>query len=232
MANTSPRQEPFVYGSLGGRTVALVDGPVTAADDPATSKPPAGATALCNEALQPWREVRDTTSIAALQAFIRRYGDCFYGDLARVRIDELTKVAAVPPPAPAARPPVPAPPPVTLPAPPPERQATAPPTLLADIGPASRWAIGSASNCDVPRSAYALTMGDGTITWRNGLGSTDVEAVDSSSEDTFRTTTRASNHADRRNERPGQTWTYARNGADRIRVTPGGRSPFVLFRCQ
>jgi uncharacterized caspase-like protein len=29
MASTSPRQEPFVYGSLGGRTISIVDAPAS-----------------------------------------------------------------------------------------------------------------------------------------------------------------------------------------------------------
>jgi hypothetical protein len=41
---------------------------------------------------------RDTTSTAVLEAFIARYGDSFYANLARARIDELKGAASKPPP--------------------------------------------------------------------------------------------------------------------------------------
>jgi uncharacterized caspase-like protein len=53
-----------------------------------------------NEAERAWAAVRDTTSIAVLEDFIRRYGDSIYGTLARERMDELKKkqaAAAAPP---------------------------------------------------------------------------------------------------------------------------------------
>jgi formylglycine-generating enzyme required for sulfatase activity len=40
-------------------------------------------------AAQAWITVQNTASVAALDAFIRRYGDTFYADLARLRIEEL-----------------------------------------------------------------------------------------------------------------------------------------------
>ena len=41
-----------------------------------------------------WSAVRDTTSIPALEAFIARFPDSFFADLARVRIAELNKMRA------------------------------------------------------------------------------------------------------------------------------------------
>lgn len=52
---------------------------------------------------QAWAAVKDTNSIAALEAFLRRFGDSFYAYWARLRIDELKKqqtaemVSPVPP---------------------------------------------------------------------------------------------------------------------------------------
>jgi TPR repeat protein len=59
-----------------------------------------------DEATQAWAAVKDTTNTAILEAFIKRYRNSFYSDLARARLEELkkTQVAAiqpsVPPPSP------------------------------------------------------------------------------------------------------------------------------------
>jgi uncharacterized protein YraI len=104
MASTSPRQEPFVYGSLGGRTISIVDAPAASAGPQGTTVPPQGLTTQCAEAVQSWRDIKNTTNIAVLEAFVRRYSDCFYADLATLRIAELRKSqqAAVTPAAPVA----------------------------------------------------------------------------------------------------------------------------------
>jgi uncharacterized caspase-like protein len=47
-----------------------------------------------NEAVEAWTQVKDTTNISALDAFIRRYGDTFYGELAKVRLTDLKLQAA------------------------------------------------------------------------------------------------------------------------------------------
>jgi uncharacterized caspase-like protein len=41
------------------------------------------------EAAQAWAAAKDTTSPAILEAFIRRFGDTFYADMARARLEEL-----------------------------------------------------------------------------------------------------------------------------------------------
>jgi hypothetical protein len=46
-----------------------------------------------SEAERAWALVKDTTSPAALEAFIRRFGDTFYGDLAKARLAELKQQA-------------------------------------------------------------------------------------------------------------------------------------------
>jgi formylglycine-generating enzyme required for sulfatase activity len=52
------------------------------------------------EAAQAWAALKDTMSLAVLEDFIRRYGDTFYGTLARARLDELKKSQATVTPAP------------------------------------------------------------------------------------------------------------------------------------
>ena len=84
MASTSPRQEPFVYGSLGGRTISIVDAPATPA----------------NTGTESWAAVRETTSIAVLEEFRRQYPQSVYAAFANARIEELKKqqLAVVAPP--------------------------------------------------------------------------------------------------------------------------------------
>ena len=119
LSTTTRKQEPYVYGSLGGNTVAIVDANATTAKvesatgtQPATQVASADPTAVgpraitvapapalsSNEIAEAWRAVSTTTSTVVLEAFVRRYGDSIYGDLARARLQDLksqdTKVAA------------------------------------------------------------------------------------------------------------------------------------------
>jgi len=114
--------------------------------------------------------------------------------------------------------------------PPPRREPLPSRTLLTEMGSRTRWAIGSTSNCNVAKSAYTLEVNSGSIIWRNGLGSVNIESVVSSSENELYTTTRSSVQKHSDNVTPGQPWTYTRDG-DRIRVRADGRSAFTLFRC-
>jgi uncharacterized caspase-like protein len=59
-----------------------------------------------SEAAEAWAAVDQTRSVAVLQSFLRRYGDTIFGDLAKQRIDEITRgsAAAPPPSAPLSRP--------------------------------------------------------------------------------------------------------------------------------
>jgi len=101
LSSTSRKQEPYVYGSLGGNTVAIVDAnaPIAKAAPAADSKP---ATAPSSgDIAEAWRAVSTTTNAAVLEAFVRRFGDSIYGDLARARLQDVkaqeTKVAAAKP---------------------------------------------------------------------------------------------------------------------------------------
>jgi uncharacterized caspase-like protein len=94
LAATNRTQQPFVYGSLPRQEIYLKP-PVQS--QTATATPPAPQQTL-TEAERAWVEVRATSSMAALEAFVRRFGDSFYADLARVRIEELKKAALAPQP--------------------------------------------------------------------------------------------------------------------------------------
>jgi hypothetical protein len=50
-----------------------------------------------SEAAEAWSAVKDATSPAALEAYITRFKNTFYADLARQRIEELKKQAVSPP---------------------------------------------------------------------------------------------------------------------------------------
>jgi formylglycine-generating enzyme required for sulfatase activity len=84
------RQEPFTYGSLGGEEVYLNPAggslPVIAVPVPSAQFP-------ASAAAEAWSHAKDSKSIPELVAFVRRFGDTYFGDLARQRIDELGRAA-------------------------------------------------------------------------------------------------------------------------------------------
>jgi hypothetical protein len=82
LKTTSNRQEPFVYGSLGGEDVPLV--PAPAAAPAATPNPQAEARRDYELALQVGNK-------DALNAFVAQYPDGFYANLAKI---QLAKIAA------------------------------------------------------------------------------------------------------------------------------------------
>jgi Caspase domain len=82
LKNTSNRQEPFVYGSLGGDDMPLV--PIKAAPSTSASNPQA-------EVRQDYELAQQIGNKAALNAFLAQYPDGFYADLAR---SQLAKIAA------------------------------------------------------------------------------------------------------------------------------------------
>jgi uncharacterized caspase-like protein len=85
LKTTGNKQEPFVYGSLGGEDVPLV---------PARSAPAAAPAA---PAPSPQAEVRRDYELAlqignksALNAFLAQYPDGFYASLAKLQLDKVT----------------------------------------------------------------------------------------------------------------------------------------------
>ena len=92
---TSNRQEPFVYGSLGGDDVALVPAPAAAT---AAQAAPSSQT----DARRDYELAMQVGSRAALEAFLAQYPDGFYASLARSQLDKIAAEPAKPqPPAPA-----------------------------------------------------------------------------------------------------------------------------------
>jgi len=91
LKNTGNRQEPFVYGSLGGDDVPLVPGqPVVSTPAPASS-PQAEARRDYELALQ-------VGNRSALNAFLAQYPDGFYASLAKLQLEKIaaeeTRLAA------------------------------------------------------------------------------------------------------------------------------------------
>lgn len=90
LKTTNNRQEPFVYGSLGGEDVPLVPAPKVAAPAPAAN-PQADMRRDYELALQ-------IGNRSALNAFLAQYPDGFYASLAKLQIEKLaaeeTRVAA------------------------------------------------------------------------------------------------------------------------------------------
>ena len=87
---TANRQEPFVYGSLGGAEIALVP-PVKIEIQPPIAPAPAEPPPA-NTAAREWQDVKDTTSIAVLERYKERHkDDPVYAALAQDRIDSLRR---------------------------------------------------------------------------------------------------------------------------------------------
>jgi uncharacterized caspase-like protein len=87
LKDTGNRQEPFVYGSLGGDDVALV--PVKSA--PTAAAPPAPVANPQVEARRDYELALQIGNKDAMNAFLAQHPDGFYANLARI---ELAKMAA------------------------------------------------------------------------------------------------------------------------------------------
>jgi formylglycine-generating enzyme required for sulfatase activity len=102
MEKTSGDQVPWTEDGLQRRERVLFGGeakPSTAVVTPTLTR--------LSEAAEVWSPTKDATSTAVLDAFIARYKDTFFAELARARIDELKKqqmAVMVPPKAPAPTP--------------------------------------------------------------------------------------------------------------------------------
>jgi uncharacterized caspase-like protein len=87
MKETDGRQVPWEHSALTGRfyfspAAADATGPRAAALAPA---------ATAHEAFEAWSATMETTNLTVLKAFIARYSDTFYAELARARIAELRR---------------------------------------------------------------------------------------------------------------------------------------------
>lgn len=73
LKNTANRQEPFLYGSLGGSEITLVP----------------AAQSIVREAEQAWEDIKSTSDTSKLEAFVARYKGTFFAQLAQERLDAL-----------------------------------------------------------------------------------------------------------------------------------------------
>src|SRR5712672_3868599 len=79
---TGNRQEPFVYGSLGGDDVPLVPAP-------AKVEPPASAPNPQAEARRDYELALQIGNKSAMSAFLAQYPDGFYASLAKLQLDKI-----------------------------------------------------------------------------------------------------------------------------------------------
>ena len=98
VAATNQAQVPELSLSLFGE-IYLNGKPAAAAAGAAPATPTPS-----NDAEHAWTAAKDTSNPAVLEAFIRRFGDTFYGDLARLRLEEIKKAQAAVAPKPEPRP--------------------------------------------------------------------------------------------------------------------------------
>jgi len=87
LKSTRNRQEPFVYGSLGGGNVSLVPAPVKQQEAPVS------------DVKADFELVQKIGTARAWEVFLGTHPTGFYADLARAQIEQLNKAVAVPPPA-------------------------------------------------------------------------------------------------------------------------------------
>jgi uncharacterized caspase-like protein len=90
---TGNQQEPFTYGSLPGRSLYFLPPTGDEQSAPTEEAPPA-------EDRIAWDAVKDSDSVAVLQAFIERFPDSLFSTFAAARLNELkaAQQALLPPP--------------------------------------------------------------------------------------------------------------------------------------
>ena len=84
LKTTNNRQEPFVYGSLGGEDVPLVPAP-----RPAAAAPAAPALSAQAEARRDYELALQIGNKSALNAFLTQYPNGFYASLAKLQLDKI-----------------------------------------------------------------------------------------------------------------------------------------------
>jgi hypothetical protein len=87
LAATGGAQQPWESNGIDRRVYLTgLPKPIEPTKDPTPAQSP-----QISEAERTWPVVKDTTSIAVLEAFVERYKDTIYGELARARIGELKR---------------------------------------------------------------------------------------------------------------------------------------------
>jgi Caspase domain len=93
LKSTSSRQEPWVYGSLGGSEITLVaSSPLEVAKKVEPTVP-----GILGLAAAEWDTLRTKPDIAELEGFAARHKGTYFADLARARIEDLKQQHVVPP---------------------------------------------------------------------------------------------------------------------------------------
>jgi hypothetical protein len=91
MKMTNRRQEPFVYGSLGGAMVALV--PATDAERTAVSS----TNEQANFEITFWNSIKSEKNSRLFEAYLRRYPNGEFADIAKITLDGMKTAALTPP---------------------------------------------------------------------------------------------------------------------------------------
>jgi hypothetical protein len=91
--STGGSQQPWVSFAPIDAGFAFVAAPAA----PARPRSSAAASSA-DEAAAAWAATKETTNPSVLEAFIQRYGDSFYANLARARLDEISAAVTHPPP--------------------------------------------------------------------------------------------------------------------------------------
>ena len=93
---TGGRQEPFTYGSLPSKRIYLKPPQKTPGDSaPDKPKPPVNPPAVKLDR-EVWDTIKGTKSAGVLKAYIGKFPNSFYAELAKARLKEI-RLAAIPP---------------------------------------------------------------------------------------------------------------------------------------
>ena len=93
MLKTDNEQEPFVYGSLGGSIVSLMP---AKADDSATGTRPEPSQ-QANLEITFWNTIKDDKNPRLFEAYLKRYPNGAFADIARITLEGLKTAALTPP---------------------------------------------------------------------------------------------------------------------------------------
>ena len=93
MKNTASRQRPFIYGSLGGSTVAIVDAAAPPQPEARVAAPPPPTSDPCSAAEAHWRSAEAIGTKAAFDDHLNRFPTCIFAGLAAARITALDATA-------------------------------------------------------------------------------------------------------------------------------------------
>ena len=88
MKETQNKQVPWEHSALRGRFYFDL---ASAATSATAASPLPRAPSQLSEASEAWDRTKDTTTVAVLEAFVKRYEGTYYADVGRLRMDELKK---------------------------------------------------------------------------------------------------------------------------------------------